>query len=338
MSEMNEREYMQSGQESLEMGDYNAAQVFFKQAIRVNNANEEAWLSLAKTYPTEPDKARKCYENVLKINPLNAEAQRMIDRLDMSSGGGAASYTAPSASRSDTSDSLRGEAGTPAGRKPLGGPSVSAPKGVEGAPEHLNLDYLVDFYQRAFKSSMAILTGQGDGSADLPTSWWNVSLLTISVGIITGLFVFIDSLSFRSFLTILTVPLLVTLLTVIAVGAGAFLSHWYLRTYREGTADLLDHTMTYVRIWFPASIIFAVVLLIAGLTNNFVMSLSSFARTFAFSVEGLGLVLLIINAAVAVYSALLLHRHWGRLYPNAGTGLWIAVVIALATTSFVLMF
>src|SRR5690606_24830671 len=85
MSESNEHEYMQSGQEALAAGEYNTAQVFFKQAIRVNNANEEAWLLLAKTYPTEPDKARKCYENVLKINPLNAEAQRMMDRIDASS-------------------------------------------------------------------------------------------------------------------------------------------------------------------------------------------------------------------------------------------------------------
>ena len=81
MSDSNEQEYMQNGLEAPNMGDFNAAQVFFKQAIRVNNSNEEAWLSLARTYPTEPDKALKCYENVLKINPLNSEAQGMIDRL-----------------------------------------------------------------------------------------------------------------------------------------------------------------------------------------------------------------------------------------------------------------
>jgi hypothetical protein len=342
MSESNEQEYMQSGQEALASGEYNTAQVFFKQAIRVNNANEEAWLLLAKTYPTEPDKARKCYENVLKINPLNAEAQRMIDRIDASAAPASApAYSAPSsagtASVNEAPESLRSEAGQPAGRKPLGGPSVNSPKGIDGAPENVNLDYFVDFFQRAAKSSMAILTGQGDGSAELPTSWWNATLLVITAGFITGLFVFIDTVNFRSFLTILTVPFLVTLLLVIGVGAGSFLSHWYLRTYRGGSASLLDHTMTYVRVWFPASIIFAIVLLIAGLTNNFVMSASSFLRTFAFSANGLGFVFLLINAAVAVYTALLLHRHWGRLYPTVGsTGLWIAVAIALVTTSLML--
>lgn len=345
MSESNEHEYMQSGQEALAAGEYNTAQVFFKQAIRVNNANEEAWLLLAKTYPTEPDKARKCYENVLKINPLNAEAQRMIDRIDASaapsgasvySTGTRSSASAASASVSDAPESLRSETAQPAGRKPLGGPSVNVPQGIEGTPENVNLDYFVDFFQRAFRSSMAILTGQGDGSAELPTSWWNATVLTIAAGFITGLFIFIDTVSFRSFLTFFTVPLLVTLLTVIAVGAGSFLSHWYLRTYRGGSASLLDHTMTYVRVWFPASIIFAVVLLISGLTNNFVMSVGSFLRTFAFSVEGLGIIFLLINAAVAVYTALLLHRHWGRLYPTVGsTGLWIAVAIALVTTSLI---
>jgi hypothetical protein len=342
MSESNEQDYMQSGQEALAAGEYNTAQVFFKQAIRVNNANEEAWLLLAKTYPTEPDKARKCYENVLKINPLNAEAQRMIDRIDASAAPASApAYSASSpagaASVNEAPESLRSEDGQPAGRKPLGGPSVNSPKGIDGAPENVNLDYFVDFFQRALKSSMAILTGQGDGSAELPTSWWNAVLLTVTAGFITGLFVFIDTVNFRSFLTILTVPLLVTLLIVVGVGAGSFLSHWYLRTYRGATASLLDHTMAYVRVWFPASMIFAVVLLISGLTNNFVMSVGSFLRTFAFSADGLGFVFLLINAAVAVYAALLLHRHWGRLYPTVGsTGLWIAVAIALVTTSVVL--
>ena len=97
MSESKEQDYMQSGQEALAAGEYNTAQVFFKQAIRVNNANEEAWILLAKTYPTEPDKARKCYENVLKINPLNAEAQRMIDRIDASAAPASTpAYSAPS--------------------------------------------------------------------------------------------------------------------------------------------------------------------------------------------------------------------------------------------------
>lgn len=330
MSESNEYEYMQSGREALAANDYNTAQVFFKQAIRVNNANEEAWLLLADTYPNEPDKARKCYENVVKINPLNTEAQRMMDRID----------AAASSAYSTGAASSAGSASNPmpaAGRKPLGGPSMNTPKGLDGAPANVNLDYFVDFFQRALKSSLAILTGQGDGSAELPTSWWNATLLVVIAGFITGLFAFIDTLNYRSFLTILTVPLLYTLLAVIGVGAGSFLSHWYLRTYRGGTANLLDHTMTYVRVWFPASIIFAIVLLVSGLSNNFVMSVSSFLRTFAFSADGLSIVFMLINAAVAVYAALLLHRHWGRLYPAAGSSnLWIAVAIALVTTSLII--
>jgi hypothetical protein len=341
MSESNEQDYMQSGQEALASGEYNTAQVFFKQAIRVNNANEEAWLLLAKTYPTEPDKARKCYENVLKINPLNAEAQRMIDRIDASTAPASApAYSAPSsagtASVNEAPESLRSEAGQPAGRKPLGGPSVNSPKGIDGAPENVNLDYFADFFLRSFKASTALWTGQGDGSAELPTSWWNATVLTVAVGFVTGLILYAISLNFRSFLTIITVIPMVILASVVAVGAGAFLSHWYLRTYREGMASLLDHTMTYVRVWYPASVVYSIVLLIVGLTRNDVMSVNSFLQTFAFSASGLGLVFLIVNAAVAVYSALLLHRHWGRLYPNAGTGLWIAIAIALVVTNVML--
>ncbi|MBK8138589.1 MAG: hypothetical protein IPK52_22725 [Chloroflexi bacterium] len=344
MSDSNEQEYMQNGLEALNMGDFNAAQVFFKQAIRVNNSNEEAWLSLARTYPTEPDKALKCYENVLKINPLNSEAQGMIDRL--SAAAAAAPTPAPAAPSSssystptpDSSDTLRDpSSAAPKERKPLGGPAVSAPKGIEGAPETVNLDYFVDFFQRAFKGSMALLTGQGDGSSDLPTSWWNATLMVVSVGFITGLFAAISGLRFGSIISIFTMPLLVTLTLVVAVGGGAFLSHWYLRTYRDGSASLLDHTMAFVRVWFPASLIFAVVLLISGLTGNFVMGLRSFLLSFGFSANGLGLILLIVNIAVTAYSALLLQRGWARLYPTAiARGLWIAVAIALVTTGIIL--
>lgn len=333
MSDSNEQEYMQSGLEALNSGDNNAAQVFFKQAIRVNNSNEEAWLNLAKTYPTEPDKALKCYENVIKINPLNAEAQRMIDRLSASV---AAETAAPAA---DTSASLREDAGSsgPKEREPLGGPAVGAPKGIDGAPDTVNLDYFVDFFQRAFKGSMALLTGQGDGSAELPTSWWNATVLVVSTGVLTGLFAAISSLRYANILTIITLPLLYTLIAVIAVGGGAALSHWYLRTYRDGSASLLDHTMAYVRVWFPASLIFAVVLLIEGLTGNFVMDLRSFLLSFSFSAGGLGLILLIIDIAVIAYVGMLLQKAWTRLYPNSpAIGIWIAVVIAFVTTGILL--
>lgn len=335
MSDSNEQEYMQHAYEAMNDGDMNQAQVFFKQAIRVNNANEEAWLGLAKTYPDDPERARKCYENVLKINPLNAEAREMLAALgDVPAEAGRAA-NAPASEPASTTDTLREEAASNTSpRASYGGPEVQAPKGIEGAPQKLNADYVVDFVQRLLRSMVAVVSGQNDGSADMPTSWWNAVLSVALVGFVTGLCVAIAGLRFRSFLTILTVPLLYTVLSVIAVGAGAFLSHWYLKTYRDGTASLLDHTMTYVRVWVPASAIFAVITLIRGLTGDFVMTLSSFLGSFSFNAGGLGLILLIVAIVVTAYTAILLHRHWGRIYPGVGgRGLWVAVAIALAVTS-----
>ncbi|NOG51562.1 MAG: hypothetical protein HND48_20655 [Chloroflexi bacterium] len=50
MDDSNEQDYMHHAYEALSDGDFNQAQVFFKQAIRVNSANEDAWLGLAKTH------------------------------------------------------------------------------------------------------------------------------------------------------------------------------------------------------------------------------------------------------------------------------------------------
>lgn len=327
MSDTNEHEYIQHGLESLETGDYNSAQVFFKQAIRVNNNNEDAWLNLAKTYPTEPEKALKCYENVLKINPLNAEAARMVERLSSGAESADASFSNAPA------EGLRSEApAAPKERKPLGGPNVSAPKGIDGTPDTVNLDYLVDFFQRAFKGSVALLIGQNDGSGELATSWWNTILMVVSASFLTGLIVAINGLRFGSVLAIFTVPLLVTLMLSVAFGAGAFLSHWYLRTYRDASASLLDHTTAYVRVWFPATVIFAIILLISGLTSNSVTDLRAILTSFSFSSSGLGLILFIVNVAITAYSAFLLKMSWTRLYPTIGNGLWIAVAIAFVTT------
>lgn len=341
MNDSNEQEYMQHANEALSDGDFNQAQVFFKQAIRVNNANEDAWLGLAKTYPDDPVRARKCYENVLKINPLNAEATEMIAALGDAPAEAEAepeeapASPPPAAEPAPAAEALREEAApSAAARASYGGPDMQAPKGIEGAPEKLNADYFVDFVQRLLRSMIAVLSGQNDGSADMPTSWWNGVLSVVLVGLVTGLCIAIAGLRFRSFLTILTVPLLYTMLAVTAVGAGAFLSHWYLKTYREGTASLLDHTMTFVRVWVPASAVFAVITLIRGLTGDFVMTLPGFLQSFSFNAGGLGLIFLIIAIAVTAYAALLLHRHWGRIYPGVGgQGLWIAVVIAIAVTS-----
>ncbi len=340
MDDSNEQDYMHHAYEALSDGDFNQAQVFFKQAIRVNSANEDAWLGLAKTYPGDPERARKCYENVLKINPLNAEASELLAALGDAPADSYETSASPSpaAEPAPAAEALRSSAAPSAGaRTTYGGPDVPAPKGIEGAPEKLNADYGVDFVRRLLRSMVSVLSGQGDGSADLPTSWWNAVLTVVLVGLVSGLCIAIAGMRFRSFLTIVTivtVPLLTIVMSVIAVGAGAFLSHWYLKTYRDGAASLLDHTMTFVRVWAPASSVFAVITLISGLTRDYVMTLTGFLQSFSFNANGLGLIFLIISIAVTAYAALLLHRHWGRIYPGVGgRGLWIAVVIAIVVTS-----
>lgn len=76
---------IEQGQRALQAGNRDEAQQFLIRATELDEGNEDAWLWLAAAVETEEDQ-RVCLDNVLVLNPENAQAQQMLAELDRNSG------------------------------------------------------------------------------------------------------------------------------------------------------------------------------------------------------------------------------------------------------------
>lgn len=103
------------------------ARKLLEQALAIDDNNEQAWLLLARVVDT-PRERRICYENVLDINPQNAEARRALETLRPSPPSAAA--IKPPASSAPPSVSPR-----PPSQPPVKAPTVRAGTTTPGSAE-----------------------------------------------------------------------------------------------------------------------------------------------------------------------------------------------------------
>jgi hypothetical protein len=334
MSEMNELDLMIRGKQALAEGDNAAAQDAFRQVVKLNPGSTDAWLMLAET-TDEADKKRVCFQNALKIDPENVQAQIGIAKLDVAPAAAPvpptpAAAPRPVSSETDSPESLRPSSD---GRQSMGGPSVALPKGVDGAPEHLNMDFLAGWFQGAAKGSLSTLTMQGDGSDSVGTSWFNVAMMVIVAGLIFGLLLAINSLSFLNPLALITLPLLTIVQFGGALMFGSLISHWYMRAFGNGSSTLLEHTMAWARVWFPLTVIFSILLLVGIILNSQGVSLALFLTRFGLGGGSLGVVLTIVNIAIAAFAVFLTRGNFSRIYGSASSNaLWIGAALAVLMT------
>jgi hypothetical protein len=68
---------MREGRIALDQGDRNLAHELWREAALLDPYNEQVWLSLLDVLDSLEDR-RVCLENIVEINPLNAQARRML--------------------------------------------------------------------------------------------------------------------------------------------------------------------------------------------------------------------------------------------------------------------
>ncbi len=76
---------IEQGKRAIAEGNRYEAQNFLIRATELDENNEQAWLWLASAVDSEEEQ-RICLENILVINPANADAQRMLAELDRKAG------------------------------------------------------------------------------------------------------------------------------------------------------------------------------------------------------------------------------------------------------------
>lgn len=330
MSEPQEQSQLAQGLAALRAGDKATAQSLLREVVKQDPRIIEAWMGLAQT-TDDPGRQRACYENVLKIDPDHAAARAGLATLAVS-----APDAAPPAG--ETIDSLRAKAAAPSATSR----SFKPPQGIPDAPASFSLDDLLTVNKNLL-ASLQGTAGRGGNAEALIASWWNATVLVVTMGVLTGLIAAIVGLIRSggfgvSPLALLTLPVLMTLSMVAGLSGAVVFSRWFLAWRGVAPGNLLDHSMALIRPWFGGSAATLVILLIGGLAGAGVTSLDSLLLYFRLSTSGFSLVLLIISIVVAIGVLYLTERGWAKLYPESkALDRYIAALVSLLIISIAVL-
>jgi tetratricopeptide (TPR) repeat protein len=76
-----EQDFFKLGVQAARSGDYQEAQRYFIQVVQANPHSEKGWLYLGHCL-TDPQERKESYQEVLKLNPSNQEAQKALSTLN----------------------------------------------------------------------------------------------------------------------------------------------------------------------------------------------------------------------------------------------------------------
>lgn len=307
-----ENDLIEQGIAAYEAGDIDKARELLAEGTKQQPENELGWLYLAKTQ-TDATLRREYLEKVLDINPDNIEVSAMLammhleDDLPMDEPASApATAFKPPLISARPNIRLSASAG------------FAIPPGIPGAPERLTLDELRTTYETTAQQSVNVFMDK-PGAVNLAAlNWWDLLLLTATIGLLTGIALVISQIlvSVRqlNILSLFTIPLLTTLTSVIAVGAGCFLSHWYLANQANGKASLLSHSASLVAVWFPASIINIIVIFFEVMLGGRVITLEMLLLGQIGSITGGSILATVAGGVVALYTLYLMLKQLSFLY------------------------
>ena len=327
MSASNERELLSEGLAALRAGDKVTAQSVLREVVKMNPRISEAWMGLAQT-TNDPVRQRTCYENILKIDPDHAAARAALATLGVS----APEVEAPVNDEDNNGfESLRPKI-TPV----TASPGFTPPQNVPGAPSRFTLDDLSDFMKNLLASVQGT-AGRGGNSEALSASWWNITVMVVLVGAVSGFLLALNYLisGFGSPLALITLTLLMPLKMAAGLAGGTVLSRWFLQWRGKADGNLLDHTMALARPWFAGSVALAVLSLInLFFGGNSATTLPTLLTFFSLTASGFTLFVLILSLVIAIGVAYLTERGWANLYPEStSTNRFMAAVLALLIIS-----
>jgi hypothetical protein len=321
-----ENDLASQGIAAFKAGNKKEAAKLLAEAVKEDRENDEAWFTLAQLVK-DKEKRKQCLEMALKINPDYTEAKTQLEQLE--------------------NQSLPKNASTAPKIKNMGGNSIMSPKlltSIPGAPENISLAYLLDYEKTMAQDSLSVMMGKTESLKNDEATWWNVFLPVALVSFLTGLaftiqllirmvrYDFFDPPIIRYFYY----PIVVVFVGLAAFGAGCVISHWYATKQENGSATLLNHAHTLVKIWTPAAILLAILAVISGiLANGDGYTLSNVFFNGFYSLDSEEMILTIIAAVIAVYTLFLLSRAIATAHGISMRGALITAIIMLAVTSLV---
>lgn len=256
-------ELLQEGIAAFQAGDRAKAHELLSEVVKVDPENEQAWYYLAAS-ESNPALRKQYLEQVLEINPGNAKAREVLDRIMAREADSApAEPPRPSSSSHARLRSLDPAMDVPGAVMDEPG-SFRIPFRIPGAPERTTWERLARDGVALLRTGLdAVLRKPGIYESEVSrATWWRFWLITgaSAVGsailsIFNALFLQVRfSASLFSIVAVLLTPFFFVLVALVTLFVGCYVSYRYALT-RGGNGSLVSHAYTVALVVAPVSLI-----------------------------------------------------------------------------------
>ncbi len=310
---------LQEGIAAFQAGDRAKAHDLLLEVVKVDPENEQAWYYLAAS-ESNTELRKQYLEQVLEINPNNAKAREVLNRIKAREGASGqvlqAEPTVPASGSSGKSriHPLDPVMGSEAGADEPG--SFKIPVRIPGAPDRTTWESLA-------RDGVALMRVGSDVALRKPgvysdevgrATWWRFWLIAGTAAIGSGILSLFDALflqirfatSLFNIFGVLLTPFFFVAIALISLYVGCYASYRYALT-QNGSTSLLKHAYTVALVWAPITLLNAVI-------------------SFAFNLFGFGAWLAVL--LITVYEVYLISEGFESLHafhdPNQK---WITAIV-----------
>jgi len=267
---------LQEGIEAFQAGDRGRAHELLSQVVEIDPENEQAWYYLAAS-ESDPALRKEYLGRVLEINPGNAKAREVLDRITARE---VAPEPAPAAEPRPTNSgsharlrSLDPAMDAPGAASDEPG-SFKIPLNIPGAPERTTWESLGRDGVRLLRVGLDVVMRKPGVYADevARATWWRfwlISGMAAGVSALLSLFnaVFLQvrfSSSLFNLIAVLLTPFFFVVIALATLFVGVYASHRWAYT-QGGRGSLVQHAYTVALVWAPISLLSSVLSLVSNL-------------------------------------------------------------------------
>ncbi|MCC6802713.1 MAG: hypothetical protein IT319_07495 [Anaerolineae bacterium] len=257
---------LQEGIAAFQAGDRAKAHELLSEVVKVDPENEQAWYYLAAS-ESNPALRKQYLEQVLEINPGNAKAREVLDRIRAREADSAPAEPTP-APRSSGSSHARLRSLDPAMDVPgavIDEPgSFRIPVRIPGAPERTTWERLARDGVALLRTGLdAVLRKPGVYEDEVSrATWWRFWLIagasavgSAILSIFNALFLQVRfSTSLFNIVAVLLTPFFFVLISLMTLFVGCYASHRWALT-RGGNGSLVSHSYSVALILAPVTLI-----------------------------------------------------------------------------------
>ncbi len=309
---------VQQGIDAYNTGNKTEAVRLLTMAAREDKNDEMAWYYLGLSLDDEPRK-RRCFQQVLALNPNNQQAQNELARLDSltasaSLGDSTQASQVPPRPNFSTTDS---------------GAGFKNPINVEGAPATLTIPYIIGTTRTRIQQGIGIYTTRDMDyyyqAAQGATMWDSVFMVAVAAvaagaaqlfGRLIGFFFggFFQGVIRGLVLSPVVSAIAAVVGTFAGFFAGVYLADMYLKNEKINV-PIAQQAMYYALLFLPLTLVGA--------------ALSFVTNALGFLLLCLLPLLLPLTFVIAIYNWYLLRQAMERVYNLIGSKAWIAAAIAI---------